>query len=87
MGWHAIGAPMRAKYARFIELQNQGARELGFKDMGAQWRSNYDMTPEQFSAETERLWNQVRPLYESLHTYVRNQLVKPMGRRPPMPTA
>jgi peptidyl-dipeptidase A len=78
-GWHAIGAPMRAKYARFIELQNQGARELGFKDMGAQWRSNYDMTPEQFSAETERLWNQVRPLYESLHTYVRNQLIKRFG--------
>jgi peptidyl-dipeptidase A len=78
-GWHAIGAPMRTKYARYVELQNQGARELGFKDMGAQWRSNYDMTPEQFSAETERLWNQVRPLYESLHTYVRNQLVKQYG--------
>jgi peptidyl-dipeptidase A len=79
VGWHAIGAPMRTKYARYIELQNQGARELGFKDMGAQWRSNYDMTPDQFSAETERLWNQVRPLYESLHTYVRNQLVKKYG--------
>ncbi len=79
VGWHAIGAPMRAKYARYVELQNKGARELGFKDMGAQWRSNYDMTPEQFSADTERLWQQVRPLYESLHTYVRNQLVKQYG--------
>lgn len=79
VGWHAIGAPMRTKYSRYMELQNQGARELGFKDMGAQWRSNYDMTPEQFSIETERLWNQVRPLYESLHTYVRNQLVKQYG--------
>jgi len=79
VGWHAIGAPMRTKYARYIELQNKGARELGFKDMGAQWRSNYDMTPEQFSADTERLWQQVRPLYESLHTYVRNQLVKQYG--------
>lgn len=79
VGWHAIGAPMRTKYARYVELQNQGARELGFKDMGAQWRSNYDMPPEQFSAETERLWNQVRPLYESLHTYVRNRLVKQYG--------
>lgn len=79
VGWHAIGAPMRTKYARYVELQNKGARELGFKDMGAQWRSNYDMTPEQFSADTERLWQQVRPLYESLHTYVRNQLVKQYG--------
>jgi peptidyl-dipeptidase A len=79
VGWHAVGAPMKQKYARFIELQNKGARELGFKDMGAMWRSNYDMTPEQFSAEVERLWNQVRPLYESLHAYVRTQLVKQYG--------
>jgi len=79
VGWNSIGAPMRTKYARYVELQNKGARELGFKDMGAQWRSNYDMTPEQFSAETERLWQQVRPLYESLHTYIRNQLVKQYG--------
>jgi len=78
-GWHAVGAPMRTKYARYVELQNKGARELGFKDMGAQWRSGYDMTPEEFSAETERLWQQVRPLYEALHTYVRTQLVKQYG--------
>jgi peptidyl-dipeptidase A len=79
VGWHAIGAPMRKDYTRYVELQNEGARELGYKDMGAQWRSNYDMTPEQFSAETERLWQQVRPLYESLHAYVRTQLVKKYG--------
>ena len=79
VGWHAVGAPMKQRYARFIELQNKGARELGFKDMGAMWRSNYDMTPEQFSAEVERLWNQVRPFYESLHAYVRTQLVKQYG--------
>ena len=45
MGWHAIGAPMRDKYARFIELQNIGARELGYHDTGELWRANYDMTP------------------------------------------
>jgi peptidyl-dipeptidase A len=79
VGWHAVGAPMKQRYARYIELQNKGARELGFKDMGAMWRSNYDMKPEEFSAEVERLWNQVRPLYESLHAYVRSQLVKQYG--------
>jgi len=78
-GWHSIGAPMRERYARYMAMQNQGARELGFKDMGAMWRSNYDMTPEQFSAETERLWKQVEPLYIALHTYVRNQLIKQYG--------
>ena len=78
-GWHHIGAPMRPRYARFVELSNQGAREMGFKDTGALWRAGYDMKPEEFSATTERLWQQLRPLYLSLHTYVRAQLVKKYG--------
>jgi peptidyl-dipeptidase A len=81
VGWHAVGAPMRERYTRFIQLQNKGAQELGYRDMGAMWRSGYDMGPEQFSAEVERLWQQVRPLYESLHAYVRSQLVKKYGKQ------
>lgn len=79
-GWHAIGAPLRSKYSRFVALQNKGAQELGHKDMGAFWRAGYDMPPDRFSAELERLWNQVRPLYESLHAYVRTQLVRQYGQ-------
>ncbi len=79
--WRAVGSPMRQKYARFIGLQNQGAQELGFENMGAMWRSNYDMPPEQFSAELERLWQQVRPLYESLHAYVRTRLAAKYGNQ------
>src|ERR1700722_755224 len=78
-GWHKVGAPMRDRYARFVELSNQGARELGFADTGALWRSNYDMTPEQFSAELERLWTQVEPLYKELHTYIRRKLITKYG--------
>jgi peptidyl-dipeptidase A len=79
LGWHKVGAPMRQRYARFVQLSNQGAQELGFKDTGALWRAGYDMPPDQFSAEVERLWQQVRPLYLSLHTYVRARLVKKYG--------
>jgi len=78
-GWHKVGAPMRDRYARFVELSNQGARELGFADTGALWRSGYDMTPEQFSAELERVWAEVAPLYQELHTYVRKKLVQKYG--------
>ena len=78
-GWHKVGAPMRQRYARFVELSNQGARELGFKDTGALWRAGYDMPPEQFSVELDRLWDQVRPLYLALHTYVRARLVQKYG--------
>ena len=78
-GWHSISPPMRPKYARFVELSNQGAREMGFKDVGALWRAGYDMPPDDFSADLERLWNQVRPLYLSLHTFVRTKLVEKYG--------
>ncbi len=78
-GWHKVGAPMRDRYARFVELSNQGARELGFADTGALWRSGYDMTPEQFSADLERVWAEVEPLYKELHGYVRRKLIDKYG--------
>jgi len=79
VGWRTVSPPFRPKYVRFVDLANKGARELGFADMGAMWRSNYDMPQEQFSAEVERLWNQVRPLYLALHAYVRTQLNQRYG--------
>ncbi len=73
-GWHTIAKPMRKDYQRFVELSNKGAREMGFKDSGAMWRAKYDMPPDDFAKELDRLWDQVRPLYVSLHAYVRNRL-------------
>ena len=73
-GWHTISPPFKKDYVRFVELSNKGARELGFTDTGAMWRSRYDMPPEEFGAELDRLWQQLRPLYLSLHTYVRSKL-------------
>jgi peptidyl-dipeptidase A len=79
LGWHKISPPMRDRYVRFVELSNQGARELGFKDTGELWRAGYDMPPDAFSADVERLWQQVRPLYLSLHTFVRARLSQHYG--------
>ncbi len=79
VGWRRIAPPMRTRYTRFVDLTNTGARELGFDDTGAMWRSNYDMPPDQFSAEVERLWQQVRPFYVSLHAYVRRRLAERYG--------
>jgi peptidyl-dipeptidase A len=78
-GWRRIGPPMRARYTRFVDLTNKGARELGFENTGALWRSNYDMPPDAFTAEVERLWQQVRPFYVSLHAYVRRRLTERYG--------
>jgi peptidyl-dipeptidase A len=73
-GWHTIAPAMRKDYSRFVELSNKGARELGFADTGAMWRAKYDMPPDAFIKELDRLWDQVRPLYLRLHAYVRMKL-------------
>ena len=78
-GWRGVAAPLRPRYARFVEIANAGASELGFADAGAMWRSAYDMPPEEFREELDRLWMQVRPLYESLHCLVRAELGETYG--------
>ncbi len=78
-GWHTISRDMRPLYARLVTLSNDGVREVGFKDTGDLWRSAYDMPPEEFEKETDRLWQQLRPLYEQLHCYVRGRLNKQYG--------
>ncbi len=78
-GWHKVARPLKTDYKRFVELGNKGAREIGFKDMGAMWRSKYDMPPDAFAKELDRLWEQVRPLYVSLHAYVRTKLREKYG--------
>ena len=79
VGWHQIAVPIKKDYVRFVELSNKGAKEMGFKDTGAMWRSKYDMEPDAFAAEMERLWQQVKPLYDSLYIYTRHKLAEKYG--------
>ena len=73
-GWRTVSPVMAPDYARMVEIANDGSRELGFADTGAMWRAGYDMPPDQFAAETDRLWEQVKPFYVNLHCYVRGRL-------------
>ena len=78
-GWHTISVPMRPAYQRFVELNNEGAKDQGFANTGELWRSGYDMKPADFQVETDRLWNQVKPLYDQLQCYTKNKLVEKYG--------
>jgi peptidyl-dipeptidase A len=78
-GWHAVGKGIRPLYQQFVELANEGAREAGFANVADQWRSRYDMTPAEFEADMDRLWTEVKPLYEQLHCYARRKLSKKYG--------
>ncbi|HNP35752.1 MAG TPA: M2 family metallopeptidase [Woeseiaceae bacterium] len=78
-GWRTVSPPMRKPYERFVELLNEGAAELGYDDLGEMWRSGYDMSPAEFEADTARLWQQVKPLYDELHCHVRARLGEQYG--------
>ncbi len=78
--WHTqVGGPMRADYAQMVAIANKGARELGYSDVGAMWRSQYDMPADDFIKLTEKLWQQVKPLYDALHCYTRAKLNEKYG--------
>ncbi|BAJ02293.1 M2 family metallopeptidase [Shewanella violacea] len=78
-GWREIAKPMRPLFQREVELANEGAKDLGYADLSVLWRSQYDMKPDEFSNELDRLWGQVKPLYDSLHCYVRGELNEEYG--------
>jgi len=78
--WHdGIGHEEHDLFARYVELANAGARAVGFKDVSEQWRGGYDMSPDAFEADVDRLWTQVKPLYDQLHCYTRRVLNKKYG--------
>lgn len=78
-GWHGTSKEMRPHYERLVALSNEGAKEFGAPDLGDLWRQAYDMSPAEFEKETDRLWNQVKPLYDDLHCYVRGRLSRKFG--------
>ncbi len=79
-GWHnTVGHTIKPLYKNFVSLGNEGARGIGFKDMGDAWRSGYDMPAAEFEQEVDRLWTQVEPLYKDLHCYARQKLNNQYG--------
>ena len=78
-GWRTISPSMKKEYARMVEIINEGSAELGFKDTGVLWRAGYDMPADDFTKEADRLWSQVKPLYDELHCHVRAKLNENYG--------
>ncbi|MCI4324166.1 MAG: M2 family metallopeptidase [Thermoplasmata archaeon] len=79
-GWHQLGATIRPDFERYVTLANHGARDGGFEDLGALWRSRYDMDPREVDRVVEGLWREVEPLYRLLHAFVRLRLSEGYGK-------
>ncbi|MDA7562714.1 M2 family metallopeptidase [Gammaproteobacteria bacterium] len=78
-GWRNIGTPMKDKYLRMVEIGNLGAKDLGYEGLTDLWFSQYDMPAEEFLAETDRVWEELKPLYDALHCHVRSELSEHYG--------
>ncbi|MDB4253695.1 M2 family metallopeptidase [Gammaproteobacteria bacterium] len=78
-GWRNIGTPMKDKYLRMVEIGNLGAKDLGYDGLTDLWFSQYDMPAEDFLAETDRVWDELKPLYDALHCHVRSELSEHYG--------
>ena len=78
-GWHEIGKPMKPMYMRMVDIGNQGSKDLGYKGLSDLWFSKYDMPAEDFLNETDRVWEEVKPLYDALHCHVRAKLNEHYG--------
>ena len=78
-GWHEIGKPMRPMYMRMVDIGNQGSRDLGYEGLSDLWFSKYDMPADDFLNEIDRVWEEVKPLYDALHCHVRAKLNEHYG--------
>ncbi len=79
-GWRTVSKPMREKYKKMVKLANEGAKDLGYADTGAMWRSTYDMPADDFIKEVDRQWGKVKPLYDALQCHVKAKLTEKYGK-------
>jgi len=78
-GWHEISKPMKSMYMRMVDIGNQGSKDLGYQGLSDLWFSKYDMPADEFLNETDRVWEEVKPLYDALHCHVRAKLNEHYG--------
>ncbi|XP_013379232.1 angiotensin-converting enzyme [Lingula anatina] len=84
--WRDVtGPPIRDLYREFVVFQNKAAKENGFADMGEFWRiSNFE--DKNLDKIVDGLFDQVKPLYQQLHAYVRRKLINQYGEKYVSPT-
>ncbi|XP_069730781.1 angiotensin-converting enzyme 2 [Phaenicophaeus curvirostris] len=87
-GWRAdVGKMMRPLYEEYVELQNEVAKLNSYSDYGDYWRANYEAEyPEEYKysrdqliEDVEKTFEQIKPLYQQLHAYVRHRLEQVYG--------
>ncbi|XP_066104956.1 angiotensin-converting enzyme 2 [Saccopteryx bilineata] len=83
-GWRSeVGKQLRPLYEEYVALKNEFARGNNYKDYGDYWRGDYETegtvdyeyNRSQLIKDVDRIFEEIKPLYEHLHAYVRKKLM------------
>ncbi|XP_062939077.1 angiotensin-converting enzyme 2 isoform X2 [Cynocephalus volans] len=83
-GWRSeVGKQLRPLYEEYVVLKNEMARANDYEDYGDYWRGDYEAegedgynyTRNQLIKDVESTFEEIKPLYEQLHAYVRAKLM------------
>ncbi|XP_036127494.1 angiotensin-converting enzyme 2 isoform X3 [Molossus molossus] len=83
-GWRSqVGKQLRPLYEEYVVLKNEMARGNNYEDYGDYWRGDYETegadgynySRNQLIEDVERIFLEIKPLYEHLHAYVRAKLM------------
>ncbi|XP_059535969.1 angiotensin-converting enzyme 2 isoform X1 [Myotis daubentonii] len=83
-GWRSeVGKQLRPLYEEYVDLKNEMARGNNYEDYGDYWRGDYETegkdgynySRHQLIEDVERIFLEIKPLYEHLHAYVRAKLM------------
>lgn len=72
------GKMMREQYKTYVNLMNTAAKGNNYEDASEWWQSQYET--DYFESQIDELWQQIKPLYDELHTYVRYKLINIYGK-------
>lgn len=76
--WHDnSGKKIRKDYKNYVGLMNSAANANGYPSAAEWWQSEFE--DKNFTQSIDRLWLQVKPLYDDLHTYARYKLIEIYG--------
>uniref|UniRef100_UPI0039BD93C6 Angiotensin-converting enzyme 2 n=1 Tax=Homo sapiens TaxID=9606 RepID=UPI0039BD93C6 len=78
-----VGKQLRPLYEEYVVLKNEMARANHYEDYGDYWRGDYevngvdgyDYSRGQLIEDVEHTFEEIKPLYEHLHAYVRAKLM------------
>ncbi|KAF2364526.1 Peptidase M2 peptidyl-dipeptidase A [Trinorchestia longiramus] len=76
--WRDVsGKQVRGLFRQYVELSNEAATLNGYSDAEEEWVHPYESPT--FQNDVEAIWQQIKPLYEQLHAYVRRKLIEVYG--------